>query len=85
MYLHLCVLYHVADNRTFKPRVTKSVDFGEFINSSVAISPQQKLAIFQFLSTGSYKPTVSISRVLCLRGCVKIMMQFNKLHQLILS
>lgn len=46
------------DNRTLKPREHKLMDFGEFIDPSdntPVLSSQQRLAIYQFLST-SVKP-----------------------------
>ena len=43
-----------VDNRTLKPREHKLMDFGEFIDPSdntPVLSSQQRLAIYQFLST----------------------------------
>ena len=42
-----------VDNRTLKPRVTnKTVDVGVFMDYATTLSSQQKMAVFQFLSTG---------------------------------
>ena len=42
-----------VDNRTFEPRKGASnIDVGEFMNLTNSLSPQQRLAVFKFLSTG---------------------------------
>lgn len=45
---------YVVDNRSWKPRERKQVDVGDFMvpSESAILSPQQRLAVYQFLISG---------------------------------
>lgn len=56
--LNISILTHAfsvnaVDNRTFKPRKAKTVDVGEFMDFANTLTSQQRLAVYQFLSTGA--------------------------------
>lgn len=45
----------IVDNRSFKPRVIPKIDVGEFVGESTnSLTSQQRLAVYQFLSTSEY-------------------------------
>ena len=51
----MCVLCSPVDNRSFKPRASaRTIDVGEFADGTTtnSLSSQQRLAVYQFLSTG---------------------------------
>ena len=56
LLLSIEVLSLVVDNRTLKPRERRQIDVGDFMVPSKAaiLSPQQRLAVYQFLSSGIY-------------------------------
>jgi len=55
----------LADNRTFQPRLSTTIDVEEFMNNSSALSLQQKLAVFQFLTTGQLTILPPIHKFMC--------------------